>query len=193
MDKKNEIKKENNMKLNKQMNSKKNMKNKKSSKIKWIMLSLVSILYITLFFFNKSKTIEAFNYSINLFLSIIPVLFIVLIIMFLFNLINEEKFKKMVENSSRHTQYIVMTILGTLSHGPIYAWYPLMKDLKNKGITDGSISSFLYSRGIKLTFLPALVIYFGLKYTIILTSYMFLFSYLLGVVIDFINPKKAVK
>ena len=171
-------------------NSKKN-NTKAPKKNKWIILSLVLALYFILFFVDKTKTINAFKYSFNLFISILPILLIVLIIMFLFNLISDEKFKKMVENSPKHAQYIVMTILGTLSHGPIYAWYPLMKDLRNKGITNGSISSFLYSRGIKLTFLPALVVYFGLKYTIVLTIYMFVFSYLLGLLIDIILPETS--
>jgi hypothetical protein len=81
-------------------------------------------------------------------------------------------------------------IFDTVSHGPIYAWYPLMKNFHEKGVHYGPIASFLYSRGIKLAMIPSLIAYFGLKYSIILTLNMVIFSILVGLSVDILLKDK---
>ncbi|OQY32302.1 MAG: hypothetical protein B6241_11360 [Spirochaetaceae bacterium 4572_59] len=114
----------------------------------------------------------------------------VLIFMFLFNLIDEKKLKSVISRSPGYIQYLVMTLLGTFSHGPIYAWYPLMKNFHDKGISYGPISSFLYARGIKLAMMPALMTYFGIKYALVLTVYMLIFANIQGLLIDLLLREK---
>lgn len=164
---------------------------KKSLKQRLILPAIVLAIYIVLAMFNPEKILKSVRYSTNILMSVLPILLLVLLFMFLFNLIDEKKLRKVMENSPQFAQYMVMTILGTLSHGPIYAWYPLMKEFHNKGISYGSVASFLYARGIKLTLLPILVSYFGLKFTIILTVYMLVFSYMQGILIDILMKKKT--
>ncbi len=106
-------------------------------------------------------------------------------------MINEKKLKSVVENSPQFVQYLVMTVFGTFSHGPMYAWYPLMKGFHEKGISYGSIATFLYARGIKLAMMPALISYFGIKYTIVLTTYLVIFSNIQGFVVDILIKDKA--
>ncbi len=171
---------DNNNKRNKENQSNK----KKPKKYSFIFLGIVIIIYIILGSVNSNNTFEAIKYSINLFKTLIPVLSLVLVFMFLFNLIDEKKLKGVIEKSPHSIQYFIMTLLGTVSHGPIYAWYPLMKTFHGKGVSYGPIASFLYSRGIKLAMLPSLVAYFGLKYTIILTSNMIIFAIIMGLSVD---------
>jgi uncharacterized membrane protein YraQ (UPF0718 family) len=166
-------------------------KKKKRPKQKLILPAIVLILYIVLAFVNPGNILEATGYSLKILISVLPILLLVLLFMFLFNLIDEKKLKKVIENSPQFIQYMVMTFLGTFSHGPIYAWYPLMKEFHDKGISYGSVASFLYARGIKLTLMPILVSYFGLKFTIILTVYMLVFSYIQGILVDLLVDKKA--
>jgi hypothetical protein len=61
-----------------------------------------------------------------------------------------------------------------------------MKDFHGKGISYGKIATFLYARGIKLAMLPALISYFGIKYTIVLTVYLIIFANIQGVLVDII-------
>jgi len=186
------MEKNNNMPQNKKNNNMagKNMK-KKNSNSKWIFLGSVIFIYLITIFINSDNTLKALVYSWKLLLTVLPILLVVLVFMFFFNLINEEKFKAFIEKSPKHMQYLVMSVFGTLSHGPIYAWYPLMKDLRLKGVTNGSIASFLYARGIKITLLPMLVIYFGLKFAIVLTILLFIFSYMQGILVDLLMQKKV--
>ncbi len=82
--------------------------------------------------------------------------------------------------------YII--IGGILSTGPMYMWYPLLKDLREKGMNNGEVACFLYNRSIKPAYLPLIVIYFGLKYTIILTLLIIIFSLLQAFIIEKIVP-----
>jgi len=162
-----------------------NKKKKKSSKKSWYMLLGILSLYGLLYLFNPEPIREAFTYTLQLILSILPVLFLVLIFMFLFNLINENKLRDLIMKSPNFLKYILMALLGTFSHGPIYAWYPLMATLHKKGLSYGTIASFLYARSIKLNFMPLAAVYFGLEYIVVLSILIFIFSYVQGILVDF--------
>ena len=165
-------------------------KKKKSSKKSWFMLMGILGLYVLLYLMKPDPIKEAFLYTMNLIISILPVLLLVLIFMFLFNLVNEDKLKALIMKSPNFLKYMVMAVLGTFSHGPIYAWYPLMKTLHDKGISYGNIASFLYARSIKLNFIPLAAVYFGLEYIIVLSIMIFIFSYFQGILIDFFYKEK---
>ncbi len=69
-------------------------------------------------------------------------------------------------------------------------WYPLLSDLKDKGLNYGLISCFLYNRAIKIPLIPLAIIYFGFKYIFILTIVMIFISIIQGILIDKIIIKK---
>lgn len=163
---------------------KNNKKNKNKISLSWIYLGVVFSAYLILSFIYPEQTTEAYIYSFDLIKTIIPILILVVIFMFLTHLINEKKFEKLMNNSPKPLKYLAMVGFGTFSHGPIYAWYPLMRTFHEKGLSYGPIASFLYSRGIKLPLIPALVGFFGIEYAIILTVYLLLFAYIQGVMVD---------
>ena len=45
--------------------------------------------------------------------------------------------------------------------GPVYAWYPLLKTMKEKGTVNFHLANFIGSRSIKPVLLPVLVGYLG--------------------------------
>ena len=53
------------------------------------------------------------------------------------------------------------SLAGIVSMGPIYAWYPLFKALKGKGVSSFHIANFMSNRAIKPVLFPVLVGYFG--------------------------------
>ena len=69
---------------------------------------------------------------------------------------------------------------GIISVGPIYAWYPLLKDLKEKGAANDLIAIFLNNRAIKPFLLPVMISYFGWLYVLILTIFTVLGSLFVG-------------
>jgi len=58
---------------------------------------------------------------------------------------------------------------GIISMGPVYAWYPLLKELREKGAAHSLTAIFINSRAIKPFLLPVMISYFGLGYAIVLT------------------------
>jgi len=62
-------------------------------------------------------------------------------------------------------------------------WYPLLADLKEKGMKNSLIATFLYNRAIKIPLIPITIYYFGIKLTIILTIYMIIFSIINGILV----------
>ncbi len=158
-------------------------KKNKSSKSVYFFMSMV-LLYIVLWFFNPTKVIDAGHYVLDITIDIIPILVFVYVFMVGMSFLNEKKLRKTIEKSSSFAKYFLMSVLGTLSHGPIYAWYPFLKDLNEKGVSKGNVSAFLYSRGIKLTLLPMLIAFFDFKFALVLTIVTFLFAIIQGILVD---------
>ena len=79
--------------------------------------------------------------------------------------------------------------MGVLSHGPIYTWYPLLRELRKQGMKIGLMAVFLYSRAIKIPLLPLLVYYFGIAFVIILTGYMIIASIAEGQIVEMIEGR----
>ncbi len=147
-------------------------------------------LYGILYSIDPVKTAGAWTYSNNIIVEILPILLIVYASMAAFNFIPEEKLKKSIAKTEGFFQYLIMALLGTFSHGPIYAWYPLLSDLNKRGLTYGSIGTYLFSKGIKLTLLPLMFYYFGVKLTILFSLTLFILSFVQGFVIDKLLKKE---
>ena len=80
--------------------------------------------------------------------------------------------------------WVLAISMGILSHGPIYVWYPLLKDLRDHGMRSGLIAVFLYNRAIKIPLLPVMIFYFGIGFVIILSIYMMIASVVEGKIIN---------
>ena len=81
-------------------------------------------------------------------------------------------------------KWFLTIVLGIISTGPIYMWYPLLADLKEKGMSYGLIACFLYNRAIKIPLLPVMMLYFNLKYIFLLFLLMVIVSVIQGIFVD---------
>jgi len=66
---------------------------------------------------------------------------------------------------------------------PVYTWYALLRELREKGMRASLAAVFLYSRAVKLPLLPLMIHYFGTAYTLVLCLYLIGFSLVTGVLI----------
>lgn len=150
----------------------------------WYFLIMVLIVYIFLLIFNKSQFYSAISFFGNILLKIIPIMLFVFVLMILSNYFITPEFiiKHTREKGIKKWFYII--IGGILSAGPIYMWYPLLADLRDKGLSYGLIACFLYNRAIKLPLLPLAILYFGWKYVIVLGFVMIIMSIIQGILID---------
>lgn len=152
---------------------------------KWIFLIIVAVIYLIAAVINIDLAKGALAEFVFLFKKIIPILALVFALMFLSNLfLDAKKIKKLAGESAGIKGWLMAVIAGILSSGPIYMWYPLLADLKEKGMKDGFIAAFLYNRAVKIPMLPMMIYYFGWPFTVILTGYMILFSIINGVLVE---------
>ncbi|MCD6109661.1 hypothetical protein J7J83_02800 [bacterium] len=146
---------------------------------------IVALIYLIFGILNPPAITKAFNTFLKISWGVIPVLLIVFFLMFITNMfVNAKKFTKELEHKAGIKNYILAILLGILSAGPIYMWYPLLADMKEHGVHDSLIAIFLYNRAVKIPLLPMMIYYFGTPYVIILSCLMIVASVINGLIID---------
>jgi uncharacterized membrane protein YraQ (UPF0718 family) len=164
------------------------MKMKKISG-KWYFLIVVILIYLFLLFFKSDSFLSASLFFLNILKKIIPILFAVFVLIFLIDYFFTPKIISKYFKKKGIKKWLFVIVGGILSTGAIYVWYPLLADLKSKGLSYGLIACFLYNRAIKIPMLPLMIFYFSLKYVIILSLVMILMSVVQGIIIDKILKK----
>ncbi|SMC18882.1 hypothetical protein SAMN02746041_00576 [Desulfacinum hydrothermale DSM 13146] len=135
----------------------------------WGFLLVVFVAYGVLFFVFPHRTFVAFKASINIFLQIILPLVIAFAIMFTINFfVGPVQMARYLGKNAGIKGLFLSSIAGILSMGPIYAWYPLLKSLGERGASDFYLANFLSCRTVKPFLLPVMIYYFGWVFTIIL-------------------------
>ena len=148
-------------------------------------LAVVVALYILLAFYDFALFQNVLYKFAELFLKVAPILVLVFVIMSLLNLyLQPGTVKKMLGTSAGPKGWAVAMIGGVLSAGPIYMWYPLLEDLKKKGMKDSLAAAFLCARAIKIPLLPMMIYYFGWTFTATLCISILIFSVIGGVIVE---------
>ena len=143
------------------------------------------LFYVPLYFIDPLKTKKALAIAGKLIVEIIPVLILVVILIAVVDyFLKPKKIKKYLGEESGLKGWLIAIAFGIISHGSIYAWYPLLKELRQHGMRDGLVAAFIYNRAIKIPFIPLMIYYFGFKFFIIVTIYMILASVLEGILIE---------
>ncbi len=153
-----------------------------------IFLLITLLLYFIIFLFNADVFFLSLRYFVRIFSKIFYIVIIVFVFIFLTNLFLKPKFiVRHLGKESGTKGWIIVIVSGIISMGSIYIWYPLLKELKEKGMKKGLIATFLYNRAVKIPILPLMVYYFGWLLTLLLALYMVIFSVFLGIIMDRIS------
>jgi len=140
-------------------------------------LAIYGILYII----NPVKISIALKSTGSIFSHMIVPISLVFALMLALNLfLKPAQIVKFLGEGSGIKGVILSTAAGIISTGPVYAWYPLLKDLREKGVRDSFTAIFLGNRAIKLPLLPIMISYFGWVYVVILTIFTILASICAG-------------
>jgi len=160
----------------------------------YIFLGSVLVLYGVLFFFFPEKTLMALRRSGSMFVNIlIPLGFVFLILFFVNLFINPGQVVRFFGKRSGIKGVFFATVAGILSMGPIYAWYPLLKELRQKGAEDSLLAIFLGNRAVKPFLMPIMISYFGLHYVLILTLFTIGGSLAVGSIVGALLKNNHVK
>lgn len=151
----------------------------------WKFLLSVVGVYILFALFNKDFLMPALKLFFSIIIKIIPILFLVFAIMFIVNyFITPKKLVSHLERGKGIKRWAITIVAGIISTGPIYLWYPLLSELKEHGIENGLIATFLYARAIKPALMPLMILYFGIIFTVAFTVAILIFSVLQGIVLQ---------
>lgn len=108
-----------------------------------IFLSCVMVIYGILFVFSPTKAVKALTSSAGILLILLFPLSAVFILMFLLNLfLRPAHIARFLGSRSGARGFALSAVAGIISMGPIYAWYPLLKELKKKGAVNSLIAVF---------------------------------------------------
>jgi len=158
-------------------------KQKFSGGMKFFLIVLIAYFIIALF--NAEAVEIALMNFLRMIWKIIPILMVVFFAMILINLyFTEKRIKKYLGQQSGIKGWIYAIISGILISGPPYVLYPLLGELKKHGMKNSLLAVFLYNRNVKIPFIPVMIYYFGLLFTIIISFYIIAFSILNGVLVE---------
>jgi uncharacterized membrane protein YraQ (UPF0718 family) len=148
-------------------------------------LTAVIIVYIISFLFDKEYTKNAFSHFIDVLLNIAPIILVVFIFMFVMNyFIKPEAINKHLGKESGIKGWAYALISGMIIPAPPYVVFPLLGQFKKSGMKTSLIVAFLYNRNLQITFIPVMAYYFGIPFTIVISTYVFLFSIISGLVVE---------
>ena len=160
------------------------IKNKKISGSIIFFGSVIGI-FVILSFFNINFVIESLINTWRMIIKIIPILGFVFIFSVFINLyLKNNVIKKYLGKDSGIKGWLYAIFAGILIAGPPYILYPMLGELKKAGVKNSLLAVFLYNRNIKIPFIPVMILYFGLSYTIVISLYILLFSILNGILVE---------
>ena len=150
----------------------------------WYFLALVVVLYLYFGFTNLFVFQESLRFALNISIKVIPVFLLVFVLMILVNYFVSRDYlvKKLGGRGAK--KWIFAVLAGIISSGPIYIWYPLLGELKEKGTSWGLIACFLYNRSLKIPLIPIFLLYFSLEFIIILSLIMIAASLIQAQIIE---------
>jgi uncharacterized membrane protein YraQ (UPF0718 family) len=99
-------------------------------------------------------------------------------------LLSPERVESWLGRGSGLRGWLLSLAAGVLSTGPVYTWYALLAELRAKGMRTALVAVVLYARAIKLPLLPLLAHYFGLRYMLVLSLFIAVFSIANGMAME---------
>lgn len=153
-------------------------------------LSGVVIIYICLAAFDLQGVLNSISNTLITLGDIWPLFLFIIALTTLINyFLKPHLIKKHLGEESGKKAVFYALIGGIISHGPMYAWYGLLEELRVKGVKDQLLIIFLYSRAIKIPMIPFSISIFGTTFTIIISIYILLFALLQGKLYSYLNKR----
>jgi len=145
----------------------------------------VLIFYGVIFFFSNQAAKLALMKSSSILIKILPILIFVILFTTLLNyFLKPKQIAGHLDRESGINAWIWALAAGVISHGPMYAWYPLLENLRSHGMRDGLIVVFFASRTIKIPLLPIMIDYFGWVFTLVLSFYLLIGALVQGLILE---------
>jgi len=154
-----------------------------SGRLKFLIFTLA--LYGAAELVDPALALAALKYFTVILAKVVPVLALVFVVLFLTNLfLKPERIRRHLGAESGLRGWFYAVVGGIFISGPPYVLYPMLGELQKHGARNALIATMLYNRNVKIHFLPAIIYYFGLLYTVVLSVYILLFSLVNGKMLE---------
>ncbi len=151
---------------------------------KYLLLGVI-IFYGVLSLVNSGIPLLALRKSILILIKVVPIFIAVILFTAILNyFIKPKQIASHLGRESGVKAWLWALAAGVISHGPMYAWYPLLEDLRGHGMRDGLIVVFFFSRALKIPLLPMMVDYFGWAFTVVLSLYILIGALIQGWILE---------
>ncbi len=153
----------------------------------WLFLISVVALLSVVAIVDTDLVVETFRQAWTLAVKLAPLFILVLLMIALFETFLDARWiGRWVGHSSGPRGWLIALAAGTLSVGPMHVWVAILQDLRAKGMREGLIAAFFFSRTIQILFLPLIIGYFGWAFTLILAIQVMIFAVVNGLLIDYL-------
>lgn len=154
-------------------------------------LFFVIIIHIFIFLYDKTNSSLSLTKSYEVLLKLLPIFVVIILMLTLINyLIKPKAIMKHFGKDSGIKGWIYATLGGVISHGPMYAWYPMISELRENGLKDGLLVTFMFTRAIKIPFIPIMIDYFGVLFCVIFLTNILIAGILQGLLFEALNKKR---
>ena len=145
----------------------------------WLFPAGVAVVYLILAVTWQDRTLIALQASGRILLQVVLPLLLAFGLMFLLNLfISPAHVSRYLGHGTGLKGILLSSVSGIISMGPVFAWYPLLKTLKEKGASDFHLANFLANRAVKPVLLPLMISYFGWQFSLVFTVSCMVFALL---------------
>ncbi|RJQ31836.1 MAG: hypothetical protein C4562_05195 [Actinobacteria bacterium] len=159
-----------------------------------MLFGLAIIIYLFVFILSPQKGFLALRISTVTLLNVILIIFSVFIFIGLFHVwIHEDLIIKHLGHESGLKGLALGALTGTSLNGPLFAIFPMLKSLLEKGAKLGVITVIFATYAIKVPLLPLEVSFFGWKFTIIHNLLMLLAAFIMAPLMEWMMEFKQPK
>ena len=152
-----------------------------------LFLFAVLLIYGILFILLPEKALVAVNESGKIIQKmILPLLFVLTVTVCLNLFIHPGSVVRLLGEKSGFLGAVLAAAAGIISMGPIYTWFPFLKEILSNGAGVEPITVFLNCRAVKPILLPVMVSCFGWTYTILFTFFMIMGAFATGRIMKYI-------
>ena len=148
----------------------------------------VAVVYLILWVMAADRTCHALRAAGHILLQASVPLMLAFFMMFMLNLfVTPAHVIRFMGRKAGATGILLSSVAGIVSMGPVYAWYPFLASLKEKGAADFYLANFLSNRAVKPALIPLMMTYFGWRFSLIFSLFGVLSALFAATVVSFLN------
>lgn len=148
----------------------------------------VGVLYLILWVSVPDRTLHALVAAGRILIQVSGPLTLAFFLMFLLGLfVTPIHVTRFMGRKAGALGLLLSSLAGIVSMGPVYAWYPFLSSLKEKGASDLFLANFLSNRAVKPVLIPLMISYFGWRFSLVFSLAGIGIAILTAVLVHFLN------